>query len=105
MNALMRVADRIADRFASAKIVKPLVPIIPTWEVDKPVRLPHDFRRFGEEGYRSNVIIFSCVIFISTSIAEPQLQLFKKKKSGSADLITDHVLSAVLAQPNADATG
>lgn len=78
--------------------------LIPTWQANRPAPTPHDYRRFAEDGFRRNALIYSCVTEIAQSIAEPGLRLYRTGPGRDRTEITSHPLLDLLAAPNPDQT-
>ncbi len=42
----------------------------PAWKAAEPLPKPHDFKKFAEEGYRKNVVIYTCVRTLADCVAK-----------------------------------
>jgi len=86
--------------------IKTVVGLTPVFDVGRPLSSPFDYKKFGWEGYRKNVVIFACSSHRFEAVsAVPLIMKRKRGKSGSEENVTDHPLMEVLLAPNKEETG
>lgn len=69
--------------------------IVPIWERGQEQPTPHDLRKFAEEGYSKNSLIYSCVREIATSFAPLRANVQR-----NGQVVERHRMSDLLADPN-----
>src|SRR5262245_34357343 len=91
--------ERLAYREPAKGVVAKLLergltnrPLTPIW----------DIKRFADEGYRRNVLIFACVKLRSKSAAQVKFIAKRKVKDVTEPLPEKHPLQQLLARPNAE---
>jgi HK97 family phage portal protein len=77
-----------------------LVNIIDTWQAGRPLTPTYDVRKFTEDGYRRNSLIFACITEIATSFAQPELEAYREVGEDEVDLEDNHPLAILLDHPN-----
>lgn len=75
--------------------------VVSSWQVGKPLPMPHDYAGFAQDGYRTNALIASCIWEIVTSAAEPVLVAGRRQRDGSVKPLADtDALTRLVAHPN-----
>lgn len=59
-----------------------------------------DIRAYATEGYAENPIVFACASIIATACASVKLEVHRTKRDGTKDVLVDHPILRLLAQPN-----
>lgn len=74
--------------------------LVPMYRVGMELPSTQDFRRFADDGYRKNTLIFSCINEIASSIAEPELRVYREDAKGKKELDSKNPLVEILSKPN-----
>lgn len=77
-----------------------VVNLIDTWQAGRPLTPTTDVRKFTEDGYRHNSVIFACITEIATSFSQPELDGYRKVGDDEVELEDNHLLAELLEHPN-----
>lgn len=66
----------------------------------QPVSTPKNFEGYSKEGFQKNVVAYRAVLGISQGIAGLKWVLYKKRRGGTPQEITEHELLTLLKRPN-----
>jgi len=78
--------------------------VVPLGAVARGLAQPRDFDLFADEGYRSNVLIRTCVDEIAASTAAPRLVVEERRGSQVREVSEAHPLRTLLDKPNRSQT-
>lgn len=79
---------------------------VQTWEQGQDLPSPHDLRRFAEEGYSKNSLIYSCIRMKATSFASLDGQVMRPDESGTPTVpAPGHRIVQLLDSPNGEQDG
>lgn len=100
----MGVLQRIAERFGLLQPAKGTIArIVDRGLVNRPLPPIWDVRRYADEGYRRNVLIYACVKLRGKSAAQVKLVAKAPNQNGDLEPLADtHPLQKLLAKPNAE---
>src|SRR3990167_9562873 len=91
----------LVSRETLARQQRVMVDLLDFWQKNRPLAELWDVKRFVEDGYRRNTIIFSCVTEISTSFAQPPIKCWTENSQGEeVDLPPANLLWLPLRKPN-----
>lgn len=75
--------------------------IVDSWQANRELPKSTDFRQLADEGYRRNLIVYSCIREKAQTVAEPELKCEVQGADGEASaLAAAHPLVALLDRPN-----
>ena len=87
---------------AAARQQRVMIDLLDIWQKNRPLADLWDVRKFVEDGYRRNTVIFACVTEISTSFSQPPLKAWTvNSQNKEVDLPPGHLLYLPLRKPNA----
>lgn len=96
-----RIRELFAGRQQARRQLQVMVNLIDMWQANRPLADLWDVKKFADEGYRRNSLIFACVTLKATSFMGPELVAYQETGDGEmAELPADHMLSVLLAHPN-----
>jgi HK97 family phage portal protein len=91
----------IGEYFARQKQQEIMVNLIDMWQRNRPLADLWDVKRFTDDGYRRNALVFACVKEIATSISQPLLYAITVDSQGNENpLPPGHILTRLLSRPN-----
>ena len=74
-----------------------MVNLLDVWKANRPLAELWNVRRFNEDGYRRNTVVFACIVLKATSFMGPELCAYTETKDGEKmKLPPDHELSKLL---------
>lgn len=91
---------RFRDFFARRRQKAVMVNLIDMWAAMRPLADLWDIKKFADEGYRRNSLIFACICIKATSFMGPDLYAYAQQGDEEVRLPNDHMLSQILARPN-----
>jgi HK97 family phage portal protein len=81
--------------------IKVMVDLLDVWQSNRPLADLFDVKKFANEGYRLNSIIYSCIALKAVSFMEPELIAYKYDSHGElTPLDQSHMLMNLLGHPN-----
>jgi HK97 family phage portal protein len=93
--------ERNAKSGSERVINEVAVNLIDMWQANRPLGGLWDVKKFNDEGYRRNAIIFSCITLKAISFMEPELKAYLSKANDEAEQLDyAHMLSKLLLHPN-----
>lgn len=93
--------NRFREFFARQKQRQVMVNLVDMWAARKPLTDLWDVKKFADEGYRRNSLIFACIALKSTSFMEPELLAYtENQENEETELPPEHMLSVLLSHPN-----
>lgn len=103
---LKTLIDRGIELFAEkqpreAPQINQGIALLPEFNIGKAAPKVFDYKNFGDEGYRKNVVIFAGITSIATSMAQLGFKLSRTTKGGTKEKIDDpdHPLMVLLRDP------
>jgi HK97 family phage portal protein len=88
--------NRIREFFARSKQYTVMANVVDVWQANRPLADFWDVKRFAEDGYRRNSIIFSCITVKATAFGQPELKGLIEGVDGDEDLPKGHILTGIL---------
>lgn len=83
-----------------AKGGESLVAVVSPWKTNTELPDNHDYEALSRDGYERNPVVWACVNAIASSVAEPDLRLYR-----GGEVIDEHDVLTLLDRPNADEDG
>lgn len=94
----------LRERFARARQRQVMVNLLDMFAANRPLGELWDVRKFADEGYRRNSLVFACITLKSIAFMDPELVAFTSRGAEVAPLPDGHMLNKLLARPNAKDT-
>jgi HK97 family phage portal protein len=90
--------NRIREYFAVRKQMQVMVNLVDMWQAGRPLAELWDVKKFANEGYRRNSLIFACITLKATSFMGPELIAYQENRDGEdQELPPEHMLAKLLA--------
>jgi HK97 family phage portal protein len=97
--------NRIREYFASKsdrKMAEQVaINLIDMWQANRPLAPLWDIKRFADDGYRRNSLVFACIRLRSVCFMDPELVAYQDTAEGKQELEPEHMLAMILGHPNA----